>query len=410
MTMILRSTRVFCENIIQPADIVIERNLIVEVLPCQSDNGSSLTKPLYDLGDRLIAPGFIDLHSDAVEKEIEPRPGAEFPIANALIDLDKKLSLSGITTMFHAIAFNDESLTGQRGTETAARLIRSIRDYDDRLLAIDNKIHARYEITSFTSIEPIRQLISDGHVHMLSMMDHTPGQGQYRTLEQWKKCHLALFDLSEEELEKVLREKSDNQADCLHHLVELTNFAKEHNIIIASHDDDTGEKIDLMKSLGVTVAEFPINLESAGFAKQQGMATGMGAPNVVRGRSQGGNVSARMLISEGCCDFLCSDYHPTSMLQAVYTLHKEVGLDLSQSLAQVTTNPAKIAELSDRGEIASGRIADLVIIEDHQIPKIIMTMKSGLPIYSGSSWFSIQQQPPQPLSIPLPGDHVEITH
>jgi alpha-D-ribose 1-methylphosphonate 5-triphosphate diphosphatase len=117
------------------------------------------------------------------------------------------------------------------------------------------------------------------------------------------------------------------------------------------------------------------------------MATGMGAPNVVRGKSQSGNISARELLKAGNCDFLCSDYHPTSMLQAVYTMHREMGVSLADSFACITTTPARISKLEDRGEIMAGKLADLVVIEDQDVARVVMTLKAGIPVYNSNSCF-----------------------
>lgn len=379
MISILRSRRVFTRGKIQPADIIIEHDYILDITPYgQSQNG-------YDLEDRLITPGFVDLHSDAVEKEIEPRPGAAFPMRNALLELDRKLAMAGITTMYHAVAFNDHSLVGPRGTETASRLIESIQTQNQENLTIDNRIHARFEITSFSSAPAILELIEKGAVQMLSFMDHSPGQGQFKSLEKWKQYHIPVYELSDEDALSVVSQKLDRKKRALIYLKQLSECAQNHKVIIASHDDDSQAKIDLMRNLGASIAEFPLTSDTASYARDHSLATGMGAPNVVRGMSQSGNISARKLIREGRCDFLCSDYHPSSMLQAVYTLHRDMGMELETALSYITSIPAQTVNLHDRGEIKPGQLADLLIIEDDAEPAVAMTLKSGLPIYSGSS-------------------------
>jgi alpha-D-ribose 1-methylphosphonate 5-triphosphate diphosphatase len=359
--------------------------LIEDVVPygCAPDG--------LNLCDRLIVPGFVDLHSDAVEKEIEPRPGADFPVENALVELDKKLAMAGITTMFHAVAFNEEALVEQRGTETATKLIEKISEANQRMLAIDNLVHARFEITSLGSAESLKRLMSQGMVQILSFMDHSPGQGQFKTLEKWKEYHVPVYELSDDEAGLVVASQREKKLRCLDYLEELSAHAREYMIMIASHDDDTPEKIDLMDSLGVTIAEFPLCLDTANYAKKKRMHTGMGAPNVVRGKSHSGNISARYLVAEGSCDFLCSDYHPSSMLQAVYLLHRELGLGLAEALSYVSSTPAAIAGLVDRGQIAAGKLADLLVIEDKHIAKVVMTIKSGNPVYSGSNCLCIPE-------------------
>jgi alpha-D-ribose 1-methylphosphonate 5-triphosphate diphosphatase len=384
MDSVFRSERVLIDGMIIPADVRLEHDIIAEVSPYGSFGSSA-----FDLGDRLLVPGFIDLHSDAVEKEIEPRPGAEFPIKHALVELDKKLAMAGITTMFHAIGFNEESLVGRRGTALAAALIQTISDCNETLLTIDNLVHARYEVTSFTSVPVMKELIRSGRIHMLSLMDHSPGQGQFKTLDKWKQYHVSVYNLNEDEVEVIVARQKEKRTRCLASVEELCDKARAYGLLIASHDDDRPEKIDVMERQGVTIAEFPLNTETALYARSRGMKTGMGAPNVVRGKSQSGNISARELVQMGCCDFLCSDYHPTSMLQAVYTLHCELGFKLADAFSFITSDPAITAGLADRGRIAVDALADLVVIEDHLVPKVVMTIKSGKPVYSGGSCFHI---------------------
>jgi len=375
---VFRSRQVLKGTTIEPADIIVEHDTIVEVV------GHGSAGEAIDLGSRLIVPGFVDLHSDAVEKEIEPRPGASFPMKNALVELDKKLAMSGITTMFHAIAFNEESLVGLRGTETAARLLETLFTCNRNVLAVDNFIHARYEITSFSSVTPLKEAITTGRIRLLSFMDHSPGQGQFQTLAKWKKYHMPVYDLSEVEAADIVTVQRSKRKISMDFLEDLAALARHYGVLLASHDDDTPEKIDLMASLGVTVAEFPLSGPTAKYARSRKMRTGMGAPNVVRGKSQSGNISARMLLEQDCCDFLCSDYHPSSMLQAVYAVHRNLGMDLGKAFSLITATPATIVGLDDRGMIAPGKLADLTIIEDQPIAKVVMTIKAGKPVYSSS--------------------------
>lgn len=396
MTHILRSQRVCINDQITPADIVIEHGVIAEVLPYCGASNYNYEVDCSDMGNLLITPGFVDLHSDSIEKEIEPRPGASFPVQNALVELDKKLAMAGITTMFHAIAFNDESLVGQRGTKLATELISTIAEKNENHLSIDNLVHARYEITSFGSTTTLLDLMSSGHVQLLSLMDHSPGQGQFRSLEKWKQYHVPVYELSEQQVREIVDGQLQKKNQCMQYLEKLTTHARARDIQIASHDDDSCKKIDFMAQMGITIAEFPLNLETASHARTKyGIATGMGAPNVVRGKSQSGNISARELLVDGCCDFLCSDYHPTSMLQAVYTIHQHLSMPLAKALSLITSVPAKTAQLEDRGDISEGKLADLLVINDAQIPTVIATLKSGKAVYSGNNCFCISNMEPQ---------------
>ncbi len=377
----IRSKSVLIEGSFQPADVTIFEEKIAKI----SEYGSS--DVAIDFGEKRILPGFVDLHSDAIEKEIEPRPGARFPTKMAVVELDKKLSMAGITTMYHAIGFNDEELSKGRGTEQSRELIEEIYSANRAHLGVDNRVHARFEITSHSSIDTVKKLIEDGKADMLSLMDHSPGQGQFKTLESWKKYHLAAYDFDTSNLDEYLEKKSTTDRKGV--VEELVKFGLAHNIPVLSHDDDCKDKLNTLKALGVTFSEFPLSIEVAQYAKELGISTGMGAPNVVRGGSQSGNIAAKELVEEGVCDFLCSDYHPASLLLAPYRLQEDVGLSLEEGFAMISSTPAKLAGLEDRGEIKEGMLADIVIIDESHFPKVVLTFKDGEVVYNGIRGFKI---------------------
>jgi alpha-D-ribose 1-methylphosphonate 5-triphosphate diphosphatase len=381
MQTIIRSTNVLIDGKFQSADMVIQGESITEVCPYRSIDVA------IDLGERRIVPGFVDLHGDAIEKEIEPRPGARFPTAMAVVELDKKLSMAGVTTMYHAIGFNDEELSKGRGTEQSKELIEQIVEANKKHLGVDNLVHVRFEITSESSLPTIKNLISEKKVDMLSVMDHSPGQGQFKTLESWKKYHLAAYEIEDEDVEEYVKSKTSK--DKVGIVEELVAFGLEHQISVLSHDDDCEEKLNTLKNLGVTFSEFPLSVEVAKLAKKMNISTGMGAPNVVRGGSQSGNIAARELVKEGVCDYLCSDYHPASLLMSPYRLKEDVELPLEQGFAMISTTPAKLAGLQDRGEIAKGKRADIIIIDESHFPKVVLTFKDGEVVYNGIRGFNI---------------------
>ncbi len=381
MQTIIRSKNVLIDDCFKSADIVIQDNKITSV------NNYQTLDVAIDLGERRIVPGFVDLHGDAIEKEIEPRPGARFLTSMAVVELDKKLSMAGVTTMYHAIGFNDEELNKGRGTQQSKELIEEIFKANKNHLGVDNLVHARFEITSESSLETIKQLIIDRKVDMLSIMDHSPGQGQFKTLESWKKYHLSAYEIADEDVEEYLKNKTFK--DKVGIVEELVNFGIEHKIPVLSHDDDCEEKLNTLKNLGVTFSEFPLSMEIAKKAKEMNISTGMGAPNVVRGGSQSGNIAAKVLVEQGVCDYLCSDYHPASLLMSPYRLKEDVGLSLEQGFAMITTTPAKLAGLNDRGEIAEGKLADIAIIDESYFPKVVLTFKDGEIVYNGIRGFKI---------------------
>lgn len=376
MQLVIRSSRVLTGGKFIPADIVVAGNIISSI-----ESYKSLDSAI-DMGNMKIVPGFVDLHSDAIEKEIEPRPGARFPLKPAVMNLDKKLGLSGITTMFHAVGFNDEELTrNRRGTAKSAELINEIYISNKRFLNVDNYIHARFEITSRSSLNTVKNLIREHKINMLSLMDHSPGQGQFKTLESWKKYHLSAYSFDTMDIDKYIEKKLSSDKTGI--VEELVKFAISYNIPVLSHDDDCKEKLNTLKNLGITFSEFPLSVEVAEYAKRLNISTGMGAPNVVRGGSQSGNIAAKELISKNLCDYLCSDYHPSSMLLAPYKLKEDLNIPLEKGFQLVSTTPAHLSGLQDRGEIAIGKKADIIVIDESYTPNVVLTIKNGNPIYNG---------------------------
>jgi alpha-D-ribose 1-methylphosphonate 5-triphosphate diphosphatase len=379
MKTVLRSKNVLIDEKFVPADVVIKGEMIKSVDEYHSHEVA------VDLGELKIAPGIVDLHSDALEKEIEPRHGATFPVELAVTELDKKLSMAGVTTMFHAIGF-EENLKKKRSIEGAKEQIKAIYEANKKHLGVDNFIHARFELSATQAVDAIKDLIDQGFVNLLSLMDHSPGQGQFKTLESFKNYYANYYNLNEEEINEVVEKKQNRDEDKIN---ELIMYAKAHDLTLLSHDDDCVEKLDGLLDLGVQISEFPLSLDVAKYAVEKGIATGMGAPNIVRGGSQSGNIAAIELVKEEVCQYLCSDYHPTSMLQAIYRMKEDANLSLEKGFKMVTSTPAKYANLHDRGEIATGKRADIIVIDDKNIAKVVLTIKDGKSIYNGIRGFKL---------------------
>ncbi|MFY9075898.1 alpha-D-ribose 1-methylphosphonate 5-triphosphate diphosphatase [Malaciobacter mytili] len=379
MQTILRSSKVLINEEFIPADIVIEGEFIKRV------DKYGINEVAIDLKDKKVTPGIVDLHSDALEKEIEPRPNATFPMLLAITELDKKLSMAGVTTMFHAIGF-EENPKKKRSIDLAKQQIEEIYKANKNHLGVDNLIHARFELSATDAVEPIKEVISKKMVNLVSLMDHSPGQGQFKTLESFKSYYSKYYGLNDDEVDEIANKKINKDEE---KIKELINYAKKYNLTLLSHDDDCIEKLDGLLNLGVQISEFPLSLEVAKYAVSKAIATGMGAPNIVRGGSQGGNIAAINLVKEGVCKYLCSDYHPTSMLQAVYKMKQDANLDLAKGFSMITSTPAKYANLEDRGEIKEGKRADIIVIDDSYIPKVILTIKDGESIYNAIKGFKL---------------------
>jgi len=379
METILRSKNVLIDEEFKAADVVVYGEFIISV----DEYGKN--EVAIDLGDKKIVPGIVDLHSDAIEKEIEPRLGATFPVDLAVAELDKKLSMAGVTTMFHAIGF-EENPKKKRSIDLAKEQIEQIYEANKLHLGVDNFIHARFELSASEAVEPIKEVINNGMVKLLSLMDHSPGQGQFKSLESFKTYYSNYYGLNDDEVQNVVDKKLRKDEDKINELIQC---AKDKNLTLLSHDDDCIEKLDGLLNLGVQLSEFPLDLDVAKYAVSRGIATGMGAPNIVRGGSQSGNIAAIELVREGVCKYLCSDYHPTSMLQAVYRMFEDANLPLEKGFSMITSTPSKYANLEDRGEISKGKRADIIVIDDTHIPKVVLTLKDGQSIYNGIRGFRI---------------------
>jgi alpha-D-ribose 1-methylphosphonate 5-triphosphate diphosphatase len=336
-------------------------------------------------GQGLTAiPGIIDMHGDMLETEVEPRPGASFPMDLAVLELDKRLAASGITTAYAGISFWETvRREKQRSAERARQMVAAIHALRDSLL-IDLYVHARYEVTTPSVMPVLIDLLEQRQIHLLSLMDHTPGQGQYRNLEQyvdfiakWRNANPA--DVEAETHERL--RASQNRAMVWERVAEIVALALAQGLPVASHDDDTTDKIDLMSGLGVMISEFPVTLHAAEEARRRGIAVAMGAPNVLRGVSHANNLSAIEAIQAGAVDILAADYSPAALLQAVFVLVEKGVLPLHAAVKLIGENPASALGLCDRGRIEVGLSADIVLIEQAARPRVRGTIRRGVPIY-----------------------------
>lgn len=341
---------------------------------------------VVDVQGQCIAPGFVDVHSDMIESIISPRPSAMMDFEMAIKEGERQLLNQGITTMYHSLSLYRDTLFGIKEVRKAcnvARLAQLIDNLAHRGRLIHHRFHARFEIDNVSCLDELRALIEQGLVHELSIMDHTPGQGQYRNLEIYRRQISGYRDqpLSDEEWNKVMRVHQEKERATMEELHALIIHAQHCGIAVSSHDDDTVEKVELVHSLGVDISEFPITMEAARRAKALGMMTVGGAPNVLLGGSHSGNLSATEAILEGCMDVLCSDYYPAAMLHAVFALHRKHKLPLHKAVNLVSLNPARAVGIhKDYGSIEAGKKADLLFIGD----------QDGYPVIT-SVWIEGQQ-------------------
>jgi len=343
-------------DVLEQASLLIENGVISAINPEQvPDNAQAINAQ-----GKTLMPGMVDLHCDALEKEVEPRPNVHFPLDFACAQADKRNAAAGITTVFHALSFANEEL-GVRNNQFAKEIAESVHQFQPHAL-VDNRVHCRYEITDPTGLPILMDLMEKQSMHLVSLMDHTPGQGQFKDLASYKAYFGKSYQKSDAELDELIAQKQQQAEGAMERVELLVKKAHENGISVASHDDDCLERVDTMTGLGVDISEFPINMETAAYACEKGMKTIMGAPNLLRGKSQSGSMRAIDAINAGVCDCLCADYAPAALIVAVFKLPEISKLTLPQAIQLVTKNPAEAAKLNDRGVIEVGKRADLISV------------------------------------------------
>ena len=370
------------ERVIERGSVRIEGDRIAELADAPV-RGAALS------GDGLLLmPGMIDMHGDMIEREVEPRPGVRMPFELGLRDLDRRLKVAGVTTAYAAVSFNPKSAYGHlRSYEHSKDMLRALKAMRP-MLAVDHRVHARFEVNYPRALAVVGELIADGTVDLVSLTDHTPGQGQYRDLERLTARYQGegkTRDEAEAAIAERIREKQAQAGDTLATIEAMAATCAKVGIPMASHDDDTAEKVALMRRIGATISEFPVTEEAARAAHAHGLLTVMGAPNALRGESYSGNLSARAAHRAGLLDMLCADYHPSAMLPAVLELAKADPDGLAGAARLATANPARALGLTDRGAILPGLRADLVVADDTGIGHVRATLRGGRKIFSDGS-------------------------
>ncbi|ABM05363.1 phosphonate metabolism protein PhnM [Psychromonas ingrahamii 37] len=353
---IKNATLVLADNVLNKASLLIENGKISAINPkIVSDDVQTI-----DAKGKTVMPGMIDLHCDSLEKEVEPRPNVHFPLDFACAQADKNNASAGITTVYHALSFANEEL-GVRNNQFAKQIAQAVHQFQPHAL-VDNRVHCRYEITDPTGLPILIDLMKNQVMQLVSLMDHTPGQGQFKDLASYKAYFGKSYKKSDQELDKIIANKKQQAEGAMERVELLIKTANEQGIAVASHDDDCKERVDTMTAFGVGISEFPINMETAEYARKKGMKTIMGAPNILRGKSQSGSMRALDAINAGVCDCLCADYAPAALIVAVFKLPEISDLTLAQAVQLATKNPAEAAKLYDRGVIEVGKRADLIMV------------------------------------------------
>lgn len=349
--------------------ITIEYGVIAEIT-----EGDQCPSGSIDCGGDYITPGLVELHTDNVERHIEPRPAVDWPHLPALLAHDAELASAGITTVFDAMRVGSIHSGKGRYIDYARKLADELLEARaEGMFKISHFLHLRAEICSETLLEELAAFTPEDRIGIVSLMDHTPGQRQFRDLSALKTY--------------VAKKRGMNDAEFAEHVENLLSLqkrfgekhekgavseAKRLGAVLASHDDTTRDQVVTSASNGVGFAEFPTTLEAAAACREQGIAVMMGAPNLIRGGSHSGNVAAEELARQNLLDIVSSDYVPSALLLSAFKL-AEIWGDLPRAIATVTRNPAQAANLADRGSLKVGQRGDVLRVR----------VKKALPMIRG---------------------------
>lgn len=328
--------------------------------------------PVVDARGAYVVPGMVDVHSDYIESVASPRPSVVMDLPTSLYKVDRELVAHGVTTIYHSLSvygakiFDHKPIRDFQNVSRLADCISAMREGEEHDHLIRHRLHLRLELDSVDRVDEVYSYLKDGKVDLISFMDHTPGQGQYRDMLVFSETMKGYRDgISDAEIAEIAKFQQEAEKIGAEQLAELAELAHEQGISVASHDDDSSEKLDFMETLGTVISEFPIDAETARDARSRGMNTLAGAPNVMMGHSHSGNLSAREAVSDGLVNMLCSDYYPAALIDAVFILHRQCGLSLPQAFALVTINPARAVGIGDSlGSIEEGKRADILLVRE----------------------------------------------
>lgn len=337
--------------------LVLREGRIAEI-----GHGRSIPAGAIDCDGDLVMPGLIELHTDNLERHIEPRPGVDWPHASAIIAHDAELASVGITTVFDALRVGSVISSNTAGYgEYARALADEILDLRAKgALRISHFLHLRAEICSQTLPEEMAKFGPHDRVGIVSLMDHTPGERQFRDISKLRDYVMGKKALTDAEFDQHIAEQQALRARVgdLHEATAVAE-ARRYGAVLASHDDTTAPQVAVSAGHGCHFAEFPTTFEAAQACRDHGIRVMMGAPNLIRGGSHSGNIAASELAAAELLDILSSDYVPSSLLSAAIGLGDGWG-DMARGIATVTQAPAAAVGLADRGRLAPGARADVI--------------------------------------------------
>lgn len=376
-TVILNGRVLLPDGTLERTNVRLAEGRIAEV----SERTPGAGVQVWDARGGLVLPGMVDLHGDAFERQMLPRPESPFPVDTALMETDRQLAANGITTAYYGITYSWEP--GLRGRAQVERLLDAIQRIGPHLLC-DTRVHLRWEVYNLEAEDQVAGWLATGRLDLLAFNDHF----QHIVVRLRNPAKLATYlqrtGLDAEAFALLVGNIEGRANEVPAALDRLAKVAGAHGVPMASHDDETPEMRRRFSAIGCTICEFPADVATADAGRATGDRIILGAPNVVRDGSHCGRLHAGAAVRDGRCDILTSDYYYPSMLQSVFVLVAGDYAELPAAWRLVSTVPARAAGLNDRGEIATGQRADLVIVDDgHPVqPRARATLRGGLLTYA----------------------------
>ncbi len=357
---VLTNAAIVLPDAIIHGSVVLRDGLITDI-----QSGQTAVRGATDFEGNYLIPGIVDLHTDNLERQVLPRPNARWPSRSAMLAHDAQCAVAGVTTVFDSLCIGDLGFDPDR-IRTSREAVADLDDLTGTgLLKTEHFLHLRCELPALDMLPLLDQLADHRLTRLVSLMDHSPGVGQYTDLDRYRTLRQR-EGLSEVEVERRITELQAQRVRLgAPNRIALLAKMEGWGVVMASHDDETEADVAQNHADGIRISEFPVTLAAARAAKVHGMDVIAGSPNMVRGSSHSGNVAAADLVREGVIDAFASDYVPASLVEAVFLCVERARLTLPRAVALVTANPARMAGLNDRGRIAPGAKADLVRVQTH---------------------------------------------
>jgi alpha-D-ribose 1-methylphosphonate 5-triphosphate diphosphatase len=342
---------------------------------CDADRDARGMRRL-DATGLLVLPGIVDIHGDAFERQMMPRPGVDFALDIALFESDAQAVANGLTTVYHGVTWSWEP--GLRGTENARLMLETIERVRPRLRA-DTRFHLRHETFNLEAETAISSWLAARRIDVLAFNDHMSLTEQASTRPHKLAGMVDRSGLTRERFIELVAEVKQRASEVPASIERLSGVARANGVTLLSHDDTSPEQRRWFRALGCQLAEFPTTVETARDAASAGDHIVLGAPNVVRGGSHTGWIKAADMVEQGLCSILASDYYYPAPLLAAFRLESDKVAPLEQAWALVSHTPAAAVGLSDRGVITKGRRADLILVDTEQRdrPRVIATLVAG---------------------------------